>query len=201
MVPPGCHRTSEAGRREDRPRLATPRLSTIGPRCDVAIDCESADNAARTSSSRHGRAATFYERWDGKGNPSQLRGDAIAVPARVLGMSFEIVAKVPVGGVAAAIELVEDHRGRAFDPTLADAFLKHAGELLPLIAAPSVWDEFLETEPAPTRSLTGSVADVAHAFACFVDVKSPFTLGHSTGTARLAAAAAAGAGMSSSDCD
>jgi putative nucleotidyltransferase with HDIG domain len=54
-----------------------------------------------------------------------------------------------------------------------------------------VWDRFLEAEPAPVvRVEARRVGEVAEAFAHFVDIKSPFTLGHSTGVARLAAAAA-----------
>jgi putative nucleotidyltransferase with HDIG domain len=55
----------------------------------------------------------------------------------------------------------------------------------------SVWELFLEAEPLPVRRVPlERVEDIARAFAAFADLKSPWTLSHSTGVAQLAEAAA-----------
>jgi HD-GYP domain-containing protein (c-di-GMP phosphodiesterase class II) len=60
----------------------------------------------------------------------------------------------------------------------------------------STWDQVLASEPAPHRRVGETkVDDVCAAVADFVDLASPFTGGHSTHVARLAAAAAEHAGM------
>jgi hypothetical protein len=54
-----------------------------------------------------------------------------------------------------------------------------------------VWSEVLAAEPAPNRSIPSTHVDqVARVFADMVDLKSPFTLGHSVAVADLAVAAA-----------
>ena len=58
------------------------------------------------------------------------------------------------------------------------------------------WDATLEAEPAPQVHVGETGLDaVLGAFADFVDIKSPFTLGHSTEVASLAASAARHAGL------
>ena len=54
-----------------------------------------------------------------------------------------------------------------------------------------MWEAFLDAEPGPVKRIpAGEIDGVADAFARYVDLKSPFTLEHSTGVARLAEAAA-----------
>jgi HD-GYP domain-containing protein (c-di-GMP phosphodiesterase class II) len=54
----------------------------------------------------------------------------------------------------------------------------------------------INLEPTSSRRLTGSALDAAlEAMADFIDLKSPFTLGHSRGVAELAAAAARESGF------
>ncbi|HEX5913342.1 MAG TPA: hypothetical protein VFY54_09470, partial [Rubrobacter sp.] len=49
------------------------------------------------------------------------------------------------------------------------------------------WDSALRSEPAPLRWLSDEEVDViVEAIANFVDLRSPFTVGHSPGVARLA---------------
>jgi hypothetical protein len=60
-----------------------------------------------------------------------------------------------------------------------------------------VWDVLLQSEPLPRRFVpTSSLPELALAFAHFVDLKSPFTIGHSVGVARLCEASLARAGAS-----
>ncbi|HVZ70847.1 MAG TPA: HD domain-containing phosphohydrolase, partial [Polyangia bacterium] len=118
-------------------------------------------------------------------------------PARLLALAQVVEVFARVAGPAGAVAVARARRGKHFDPAVADAFLEHAPEILEAATAPSVWDVFLEAEPAPHRVLEDErVDDVALAFARYVDLKSPFTLGHSTGVARLATLAATRAGTS-----
>jgi putative nucleotidyltransferase with HDIG domain len=139
----------------------------------------------------------LYERHDGRGAPHGLAGDAIALPARIAVLAQTAEAFFRAGGVEAATEIVRKRKYGQLDPAVAEAFLGDADAILKPLAAPSVWDAFLEAEPEPQRTFSPTGLDAtAVAFAAYVDLKSPFTLGHSTGVARLAEAAAREAQMS-----
>jgi HD-GYP domain-containing protein (c-di-GMP phosphodiesterase class II) len=144
----------------------------------------------------------IYERYDGKGAPGGLRGTEIALPARMMHVAFRAEAHRGLFGNAEAVAVVRERRGRELDPEIAGAFVRHAAELLAQVGAPSVWEPFLAAEPAPfVRVSPERVGAIAAAFAHYVDVKSPYTLGHSTGVARLAAQAGAEAGLPDSECE
>jgi len=96
--------------------------------------------------------------------------------------------------------MVRRRAGGQHDPQVAVAFLKRSDEMLDAIEKESVWDVVIELEPEPRPWLPDSRIDgTARAFADFIDLKSPFTLGHSTGVAKLAEAAARKLGCSDSD--
>jgi HD-GYP domain-containing protein (c-di-GMP phosphodiesterase class II) len=138
----------------------------------------------------------MYERFDGRGAPRALAGDAIALPARVLALAQALEVHARVAGPAAALAVACERRGAQFDPTIVDALLAGEREILDVAAAPSAWQLFLDAEPTPHRRLDEPRLDaIALAFARYVDLKSPFTLGHSTGVARLADEAARVAGL------
>jgi putative nucleotidyltransferase with HDIG domain len=83
---------------------------------------------------------------------------------------------------------------------VAEAFLKRSDELLDAIEKDSVWDAVLDLEPEPRPWLPESrIDETARAFADFTDLKSPYTLGHSTGVAKLAEAAARKLGCTDED--
>jgi len=133
----------------------------------------------------------IYERFDGRGAPRGLAGGAITLPARVLSLAQALEVHARIGGAPAALAVARERRGEQFDPEIVDAFLPAAAQVLDVVAMPSAWQRFLDAEPAPTLALDEARFDaVALAFARYVDLKSPFTLGHTTGVARLAEAAA-----------
>jgi putative nucleotidyltransferase with HDIG domain len=137
-----------------------------------------------------------YERYDGRGAPRGLAGEEIALPARVTTLAQVVEAFFRAGGIEAASDVVRKRRGAQLDPRLADALLAEARTILAPLSAPSVWEEFLAAEPPPARPFSPAGLDAtAEAFAAYVDLKSSFTLGHSTGVARLAEAAAAEAAL------
>jgi HD-GYP domain-containing protein (c-di-GMP phosphodiesterase class II) len=131
------------------------------------------------------------ERYDGKGEPNGLSADALSLAIRCSHVADVAEIAHHRDGREAAIEIVRTRSGGQFDPQIAAAFLRDAGRLLSTIEGPTVWERFLEAEPRP-RALVGAARldDVALAFAQFADVKSTWTLGHSTGVAELACRAA-----------
>jgi len=138
----------------------------------------------------------MYERHDGRGKPAGLAGAQISLPARVLVLAQVVETHLRLAGPTATLAVVRARGGQQLDPEVAAAFLDGARAIVDELAAPSVWDVFLAAEPAPARVLApASLDDVALAFARYVDLKSPFTLGHSTGVAELAVGAAATAGL------
>lgn len=137
-----------------------------------------------------------FERWDGKGWPAGVKGEAISPAARVTQFSHTVVLELWRRGSVAARLLARHQSGTEFDPGVAEAFLGRSDELLDPITAESVWDQVLNAEPDAGPWLPASrVDEVARVFGDFVDLKSPFTLGHSKAVADLASAAAARIGV------
>jgi HD-GYP domain-containing protein (c-di-GMP phosphodiesterase class II) len=127
-----------------------------------------------------------YERFDGKGAPLGVGGEDLLPLSRILHVAYAAVLHTSFEGRAAAIEVLRARRGTELDPKVVDAFLKRERELMDRVAAPSVWELLLESEPSPRRFVSADrLAPIALAFAHFVDLKSPFTIGHSVGVARL----------------
>jgi HD-GYP domain-containing protein (c-di-GMP phosphodiesterase class II) len=141
-----------------------------------------------------------YEQWDGKGWPGERKGDAVPLAARIAHLAEFTEAAHRAGGVAAATALARKQSGKQFDPALVELFVAHATELLGDLDAVDSWDLVINHEPALTRPLTDDEFDVAlTAIANFVDLKSPYTLGHSGAVADLASRAGQHLGMSSVD--
>jgi HD-GYP domain-containing protein (c-di-GMP phosphodiesterase class II) len=131
-----------------------------------------------------------YERWDGTGTPGPLAGEQIPLVVRVVHVAYVAEGAFREGGLGLAVEVARRRSGGHFDPAVAAALLEDPRAVLDPIASESVWDRVLEAEPEPWRWIDLRRLDtVLEAFADFVDLKSPYTLGHSPGVARLAAAA------------
>jgi HD-GYP domain-containing protein (c-di-GMP phosphodiesterase class II) len=137
-----------------------------------------------------------YEMWDGKGWPGKLGGEAIPVAARLaqLGEFAEVAHRV--GGVEAVRALVRERSGGQFDPALCDLLDAEAPELFSDLDTIVTWDAVIDAEPALAVTLRGKQIDAAlRAVANFVDLKSPYMLGHSHAVAELAARAAVEQGL------
>jgi HD-GYP domain-containing protein (c-di-GMP phosphodiesterase class II) len=99
-------------------------------------------------------------------------------------------------GVEAAVALARRLAGGQFDPDLAVSFSSAAGEILHGLDQASTWDDVIAAEPALSRPLSGGELDEAlGAVADFVDLKSPYTLGHARGVAQLVEVAGAQVGL------
>ncbi|MGA9102562.1 HD domain-containing phosphohydrolase [Aeromicrobium sp.] len=138
-----------------------------------------------------------YEQWDGKGWPGNLKGDAVPIATRLAAIGEFTEVALRVGGVDAAVNLVRGQRGKQFDPRLSDVFESHATILLTELDTTDTWDAVIGAEPALGVLLTDEQFDVALlAVADFIDLKSPYTLGHARAVADLAEDAAKTLGMS-----
>ena len=138
-----------------------------------------------------------YEQWDGKGWPGELKGEDVPIAARLAAIGEFTEVALRVGGVEAAIELVRQQRGKQFDPHLADVFETHAEILLAELDTTDTWDAVIGAEPALAVALSDEQFDDALlAIADFIDLKSPYSLGHARAVADLVEQAAAKLGMS-----
>lgn len=141
-----------------------------------------------------------HERWDGKGIPTGAAGENLALAARIGCLAHDITVHRIDQSRAEVRKMVLRRAGGQHDPRIANAFLKRSDELLDAIEKDSIWDAVLEAEPEPRPWLPGSrIDETARAFADFTDLKSPYTLGHSSGVAQLAEAAARKLGCTDSD--
>ena len=132
-----------------------------------------------------------YERYDGRGGPAGLRGDALSLPARITHLADIAGIAHLEGGEAAAREAVARRRGGHLDPALADAFAACADAVLAGLASDDMLDAVLAAEPPPRASFPRAELErFTAAFGDFTDLKSPWTLGHSRRVARLAGDAA-----------
>ena len=128
-----------------------------------------------------------YEQWDGRGWPGALKADAIPIAARIAQLAEFIEVAHRVGGVAGATALARRRAGRQFDPALAALLCARADEILGGLDAVPAWPAVIAAEPALAVELSADQLDDAlAAIANFVDLKSPFTLGHSVAVAELA---------------
>jgi HD-GYP domain-containing protein (c-di-GMP phosphodiesterase class II) len=138
----------------------------------------------------------IYERYDGRGEPQRRHGEDIALAARLLHVASTLEIQRRQVGRVRAIEEIRARRGGHLDPNIVDALLEDAETLWPLLEAPSVWDAYLDAEPAPRR-LVGDegLEQVTCAFGRYADLKCPMLIGHSPAVASLAAAAARAHGL------
>lgn len=139
--------------------------------------------------------AQQFERWDGKG-PLRLAQDEVRLPARVGDVATQAVLFLDAAGPDAAVAMLEQRAGGWFDPEVAAAFGKIGRGLMDELAAGDPWAALLEEEPPPVAYIGERDLDrVTRCFADMVDLKSSYTVGHSTEVARLAEAAARSLGI------
>lgn len=131
-----------------------------------------------------------YERWDGKGMPNRIRREEIPLVIRITQVA-DLASALHDLGHEQVVGVVRDRSGSGLDPELVDLFAANADELLDTLDAPSRWEAVRRAGPLPRVELDAELLDESlHAVADFADLKSPFLLGHSSGVARLARAAA-----------
>jgi HD-GYP domain-containing protein (c-di-GMP phosphodiesterase class II) len=137
-----------------------------------------------------------YEQWDGRGWPGELKGTAVPLPARIAQLAEFLEVAYRVGGPSAAKDVARKRSGSQFDPQLAALVNSEEEALFGDLGAISTWDAVIDEEPALEVWLSADRFDAAlRAIANFVDLKSPYTLGHAQAVAELARDASPTLGM------
>ena len=147
-------------------------------------------------------ALTFtFERWDGKGLPQGVSGEAIPVSMRIAHVADISEVYHRLHGTAGAIENARRRSGGQFDPAVVDALVLAPEEVL-VPPSMDVWREAADRAPDARHPVQPhELAELMTALGDFVDLKSPYTAGHSRGVAELVAAAASRAGIPAQDAD
>lgn len=139
--------------------------------------------------------AYTFERFDGGGLPRAVSGDAIPIAMRVAQLADMVEVHQRTYGVEGAVAMARTRRGGQFDPVVVDAFIAGAADVLAGPPVGDAWAAALREAPDRDERLTAGELDaLLVALGDFVDLKCPFTLGHSQAVARLASAAAASTG-------
>jgi HD-GYP domain-containing protein (c-di-GMP phosphodiesterase class II) len=137
-----------------------------------------------------------YEAWDGHGWPDGRKGEDIPVAARVAQLAEFVEVAHRLGGLDAAKALASRRSGKQFDPHLAKLLCEQAEQIFDGLDSVRTWDAVIGAEPGLAVVLSGERFDAAlEAVANFIDIKSPYTLGHSRAVADLAAGAGAQLGL------
>jgi HD-GYP domain-containing protein (c-di-GMP phosphodiesterase class II) len=154
----------------------------------------------RLSEAVQAAVGSSYEQWDGKGWPGRLAGEAVPRAARLAQLSEFVEVAHRIGGVEAACELAVRRAGSQFDPTLS-ALVHSNGEVIfaGLDETPT-WEAVISSEPA-LRVVLGDpeFEQALTAIADFVDLKSPYTLGHARAVSDLAATTGTQLGLSDTE--
>src|SRR5262249_4968568 len=131
-----------------------------------------------------------YEQWDGKGWPGMLSGQEVPIASRLSQLAEFTEVAHRIGGVDAAMVLARKRAGGQFDPKLAELLCENADSIFGRLDSVQTWDAVIAAEPSLGVRLSGKQFDDALiAIADFVDLKSPYTLGHARAVADLAAGA------------
>jgi HD-GYP domain-containing protein (c-di-GMP phosphodiesterase class II) len=137
-----------------------------------------------------------YEQWDGRGWPGDLKGEEIPIASRIAQVAEYVEVAHRVGGVDAARALARRRAGKQFDPALAALLYVEAEAILGGLDSVPSWDAVIESEPALAVVLSGERFDAALvAVANFIDLKSPYTLGHAQAVSHLAEGAGTRLGL------
>lgn len=137
-----------------------------------------------------------FERFDGGGLPGGVSGEAIPIEMRVAQLADMVEVHDREYGAGGAVSMARSRRGGQFDPAVVDAFVADPDALLAVPANGDVWAMALHQAPDRNARLDEAALDaLLTALGDFVDLKCPFTLGHSRAAAQLAADAAATVGL------
>jgi response regulator RpfG family c-di-GMP phosphodiesterase/DNA-binding CsgD family transcriptional regulator len=104
------------------------------------------------------------------------------------------------GGVEAAVGVAQARRGTQFDPDLVDLFCGLADNIFAELDHVTSWEALVDRRPAAADDLTDGQLDAAlEAVGDFVDLKTPFAIGHARNVADLASMAGSEAQLPRTD--
>ncbi len=132
-----------------------------------------------------------YARWDGKGVPTDLAGDQLALSTRISHIAQACEVFLRTAGIEGAVAMVRSRSGTHFDPEIAAAVEPDPDALFEGLGDDTL-EAILDAEPAERPPLTEPELDaVLEAVGDFCDMRCAYFAGHSRGTAELVTAAAA----------
>ena len=147
-----------------------------------------------------GNLGQIYERWDGKGLPRGLKGDDVLPAVRLITLAQDVIALNDAVGVDAMARMIAARADGPYEAELARVVSANATSLLEGIGATVERATILALEPDPPAMLNEAECDEAFlAIADMIDMRMPFTYGHSRAVADLAEAAGLKAGMPAVD--
>ncbi len=130
-----------------------------------------------------------YARWDGKGVPTGVGGDALALSARIAHVAEACEVFERATGLEGAVEMVRARQGTHFDPQITAAVQSDSSALFAGLDDDAA-REILDAEPVERAPLSDARLDtVLEAIGDFCDLRCPYFAGHSRGTAELVAGA------------
>jgi len=142
----------------------------------------------------------LYERWDGRGLPKGLKGDAVSPAARIVTLAQDAIVLADAFGRDEARAVIAKRSGTAYDPQVAGAYLKAGLNLHEGLDRDFEADEIVALEPGASDPLSEPEVDEAFmVVADFADMRAPWLVGHSRAVAELAEAAGAALGLPSAD--
>ena len=128
----------------------------------------------------------IFERWDGRGLPNGTRGEDIPVEIYIVHVADVVEVHLRTGGVEQAVDVLRSRRGTQFSPAVVEVFESDPAAIVDGLLEMDLWTAALAQAPDRDRILDGNELDeLLRAMADFVDLKCPFTFGHSRGVADL----------------
>jgi HD-GYP domain-containing protein (c-di-GMP phosphodiesterase class II) len=142
----------------------------------------------------------IYERWDGKGLPRGLSGNAVALPVRLVTLAQDAITLNDAHGFKPMMVMIAKRSGGGYESELTDIFLAHGEKLMAGLDGPVDRETILALEPLPHALLDENGCDEAFlAIADMIDMRMPSTFGHSRAVATIADAAAKRMGLPASE--
>lgn len=187
----------------------TRRIETIAALGDgaypfVAMHCEQARMLASRLPVPKGAAevvALRHSRWDAAA-PLHPSGEALPINARIMEFATALELHRRAGGLQSMTEVAAARAGGQFDPGLARAFLAGPEAIVAGLGPGPDLELFQSLEPGDRVVIgVGDIRKVAEAYADFIDIKSPYYLGHSRRVAMLAYQAAVDSGADEASCN
>lgn len=159
-----------------------------------AAMCEVAQRFAAWLGLRPGVVAALeyvFARWDGRGLPREVGGEALPLPARLLHVARDVSLFLSAGGPGEARAVIEARAGEAYEPRLVELMLGDLDDAVSELDEVRLWEIALECEPFPHVTLVGDGIEAGFgAIATLIGLKSPWLREHCVAVADLAEAAA-----------